>query len=161
MAHPGLALRTITWELIRDVLAGPCGLGSLGETEARELFNALAREVALVRQGDNADRLELRPELRRIVREDLTKDSKLAAKRMAIHTGAVAFYTQRGKPEDRAEEIYHRLAIGEDPGRRQTLADRDRAVLREPSVNYLEANAYFANRWASWPTISRSQSEPH
>ena len=114
IAHPGLALRKITWELIRDVLAGPCGLGALDESAARGVFDKLAKEVALVRRGRNTDELELRPELRRIVRDDLARDSRTTEKRMVIHGSAVAFYESRSELADRAEEIYHRLARGED-----------------------------------------------
>jgi hypothetical protein len=148
LAHPGLALRVITWELIRDVLAMPCGLGTIDEAEARELFDALAREVALVRQGADSSHLELRPDLRRIVREDLARDTRLTDQRLKIHAAAVAFYSDRPLVADRAEEIYHRLALGEDPqevdkrwltGIEQFLRD---AVGELPP----RSNAYLANR---------------
>jgi hypothetical protein len=148
VAYPGLVLRRITWELIRDVLAGPCGLAPIDEHDARSLFEKLAEEVALVRWGDNPDELELRPELRRIVREDFTMDQKSEAQRVEIHTAAVAFYSRRESPQDRAEEIYHRLALGQDPdlvdrrwlsGVEQFLWD---AVGELPPAG----NAYLANR---------------
>lgn len=147
LAHPGLALRVITWELIRDVLAVPCGLGTIDEATAKDLFDALAKEVAVVKQGDD-DHLELRPELRRIVREDLAMDTKLADQRMQIHAAAVNYYAPLPLPSDRAEEIYHRLALGEDPeevdkrwvtGIESYLRD---AVGELPS----RSNAYLANR---------------
>jgi hypothetical protein len=148
LAHPGLALRVITWELIRDVLAVPCGLGALDEASARDLFADLAKEVALVRHGANPDELELRPELRRIVRDDLARDAKLADQRMKIHEAAVVFYEGRPQLADRAEEIYHRLALGESPD------DVDKRWLTgiEPflrdAIGELPppANAYLANR---------------
>ncbi len=148
LAHPGLALRVITWELIRDVLSVPCGLGAIDEAEARELFNAMAKEVALVTQGADSSQLELRPELRRIVRDDLARDTRLTDQRMKIHAAAVAFYVNRPQLADRAEEIYHRLALGEDP------EDVDKRWLTgiEPllrdAVGELppRSNAYLANR---------------
>ena len=114
LAHPGLALRVITWELIRDVLAMPCGLGTIDETQARALFGAMAKEVALVTQGSDASQLELRPDLRRIVRDDLIRDTRLTDQRMRVHAAAVKFYQTRPQLADRAEEIYHRLALEED-----------------------------------------------
>ncbi|RXH25496.1 hypothetical protein XH84_31370 [Bradyrhizobium nanningense] len=48
LAHPGLALRTVTAELIRDVLAIPCGLGDIDIERARELLRALSKEAWLV-----------------------------------------------------------------------------------------------------------------
>jgi hypothetical protein len=148
LAHPGLALRVITWELIRDVLSVPCGLGILGEEEARELFVAMAGEVALVMQGADGEHLELRPELRRIVRDDLTRDTRLIDQRMEIHAAAVAFYETRPEPADRAEEIYHRLALGED----SLEVDRRWLTGIEPflrdAVGELppQSNAYLVNR---------------
>ncbi len=148
LAHPGLALRVITWELIRDVLAIPCGLGTIDETTARQLFDELAKEVALVKLGDNANHLELRPELRRIVREDLARDTKLADQRMQIHAAAVKYYAPRPLPSDRAEEIYHRLALDEDPEE----VDKRWITGIEPylrdAVGELppRSNAYLANR---------------
>jgi hypothetical protein len=148
LAHPGLALRVITWELIRDVLAAPCGLGTIDEAAARELFDALAKEVALVRQGTDPAHLELRPELRRIVREDMVRDTRQADQRMQIHTAAVAFYAPRPQLADRAEEIYHRLALGEDPAEvdKRWLTGIE-AFLRD-AVGELPpvSNAYLANR---------------
>ena len=148
LAHPGLALRVITWELIRDVLSIPCGLGTIDEAEARKLFDAMAKEVALVTLGADSSHLELRPELRRIVRGDLARDTRLTDQRMAIHAAAVAFYLIRPQLADRAEEIYHRLALGEDP------EDVDKRWLTgiEPflrdAVGELppRSNAYLANR---------------
>lgn len=115
IANPGLALRKITWELIRDVLAEPCKLGVIDEPAARVLFDKLAKEVALVRRGRKSDELELRPELRRIIRDDLARDTRREKQRIAIHAAAVEFYAMRSDIADRAEEIYHRLARGEDP----------------------------------------------
>ncbi|PWE77159.1 hypothetical protein XF30_10585 [Bradyrhizobium sp. SUTN9-2] len=48
LAHPGLALRTVTAELIRDVLAEPCGLGEIDMERAMELLRALSKEAWLV-----------------------------------------------------------------------------------------------------------------
>ncbi|TIL43281.1 MAG: hypothetical protein E5Y86_22830 [Mesorhizobium sp.] len=148
LAHPGLALRVITWELIRDVLAVPCGLGTIDEAAARELFDALAKEVALVRQGADPAQLELRPELRRIVREDMARDTKQADQRKQIHEAAVAYYEPGPQLADRAEEIYHRLALGEDPA----MVDKRWLTGVEPflrdAVGELPpgSNAYLANR---------------
>ncbi|MEQ1784167.1 MAG: AAA family ATPase, partial [Hyphomonadaceae bacterium] len=148
LAHPGLALRVITWELIRDVLSVPCGLGTIDEAEARKLFEAMAKEVALVMQGADSSHLELRPELRRIVRDDLTRDTRLNDQRVNIHAAAIAFYSIRPQLADRAEEIYHRLALDEDPEDvdKRWLSGIE-SFLRD-AVGELppRSNAYLANR---------------
>ena len=119
LAYPGLVLRKITKDLIKDVLAGPCNLKVDDDATADALFRKLTAEVALVRQGDSVDELELRPELRRIVIEDFKRDAVSHDRQQKIHQAAVTFYAARfarsSNPEDRAEEIYHRLALDEDP----------------------------------------------
>ena len=115
MAIPGLVLRYFTPELIEKVLAGPCELRIKDASEARALFDDLAREVAVVRQGDSLDMLALRPDLRRTVLDGFRQDAASAAKRQLIHEAAVAYFASRPGPENRAEEIYHRLWLDQDP----------------------------------------------
>jgi AAA ATPase domain/Trypsin-like peptidase domain/Effector-associated domain 1 len=119
LARPGLILRKITPDVIKDVLAGPCALNIPDRAAAEALFQKLSAEVALVRQGDGVDVLELRPELRRVVLEDFQQDTRSQDTQRLIHEGAVKFYADRfnqsSQPEDRAEEIYHRLALDQDP----------------------------------------------
>ncbi|MBY5974184.1 hypothetical protein KUV28_17640 [Ferrimonas balearica] len=69
LAHPGLVLRQISADLLRDVLAGPC-LGRspsdpLTEIEAERLIAALEEEYWLVEPDDQGFDLRHRPELRR------------------------------------------------------------------------------------------------
>ena len=48
LAHPGLVLRRVTPELVRSVLAGPCGLGAIDERQARQLPERLAMRYGSV-----------------------------------------------------------------------------------------------------------------
>ena len=159
IAVPGLIVRTLTWEVIKDVLAGPCGLSPLDDDAAKLLFQLLAAEVALVRQGDSQSVLELRPELRRIVLENLHKDLGSQDKQRLIHEAAVAFYARRfaarSQPEDRAEEIYHRLALDQDPREVDRLWIRGIDHLLETAVDDLSSERARSDwRPASgwWPT---------
>jgi hypothetical protein len=133
---------------LEQVEPAPCGLGRIDEVVARALFDAMAREIALVTQGADASQLTLRPDLRRVVRDDLARDSLLGEQRMRIHAAAVAFYAGRTQPADRAEEIYHRLALGEDPLEvdKRWLTGIE-SLLRD-AVGELppQGNAYLANR---------------
>jgi hypothetical protein len=115
LAVPGLVLRRITWRLIRDVLAAPCQIVVPDEPTARALFAELAAEVALVRQGSDPETLEVRPELRRAILDDLGHDPASATAIHAIHEAAVVFYAAGTSAAERAEEIYHRLALDQDP----------------------------------------------
>jgi hypothetical protein len=113
LAVPGLVLRYVTPELIRKVLAGPCKLGDVDGDRANTIFEKLGDEVALVVQGDRHQSLELRPELRRIVLDDLAVDVASEPQQRAIREAAVEFFA--GDPEHRAEELYHRLWLDHDP----------------------------------------------
>jgi hypothetical protein len=116
VAYPGILLRELTWQLIRDVLAKPCKLELADDAAARTLFDKLARETALVQQAKNrTDRVELRPELRRIVLEDLPTDVATQELQREIRERAVAFFETGKDVTDRAEELYHRLWLDQDP----------------------------------------------
>ncbi|MBY5482246.1 ATP-binding protein [Rhizobium leguminosarum] len=115
IAIPGLVLRYITPELIQRVLAGPCGVAVPNAKVAGELFDSLARETALVRQGQDLDRLAVRSDLRRTVLGGFRKDRSSTPTRLQIHTAAVSYFSEMAGPENRAEEIYHRLWLDEDP----------------------------------------------
>ena len=108
LAHPGLVLRRITAELIRKVLAVPCGIEVPDDERAKELFAALGREVALVvpeSDGSLAHRADLRPKML----EFIERDKPVQAEQ--ISTLAVEYYLNKERLEDRAEEIYHRLKL--------------------------------------------------
>ena len=115
LALPGLVLRYLTWELIRDVLARPCGVEVKDAAAARTLFDQLAKEIAVGSQSDDRTKLVLRAELRRTVLADFRKDVQTADRRRMIHEAAVDFYAPLPGPENRAEEIYHRLWLDQEP----------------------------------------------
>jgi hypothetical protein len=115
LAVPGLILRYLTWELIRDVLAGPLGIEIRDDAAAQSLFAELAKEIALVRQGDDAAKLVVRPELRRTILQNFRKDAGSTDRRRLVHEAAVTFFSRGVTQADRAEEIYHRLWLDQDP----------------------------------------------
>ena len=112
LANPGLVLRRITPDLILHVLAEPCQLDVHSEAEARELFDELRREVSLV-TAVHGGVLEHRQDLRRLMLELLESDEPRKVR--TIRELAVAWYESRAPaPAVRAEEIYHRLSLGQD-----------------------------------------------
>lgn len=115
LAIPGLILRFVTPDLIRRVLAGPCKVRVDSDVAARDLFDKLGAEIALVRQAEGPDKLSLRPELRRTVLHNLRQDRSSDEQRKRIHEAAVAYYAGRKGKENRAEEIYHRLWLNQSP----------------------------------------------
>uniref|UniRef100_A0AAU2JVZ4 KAP family NTPase n=1 Tax=Streptomyces sp. NBC_00049 TaxID=2903617 RepID=A0AAU2JVZ4_9ACTN len=111
LAQAGLALRTITPGLIREVLAAPCGLRVDSDDEAGRLFERLSR-LGLV-ESAGAGTVRHRPDLRAITlrladraRPDLMR---------AVGRLAVTYYAAREGPRARAEEIYHLLRLNTGP----------------------------------------------
>jgi cellulose synthase operon protein C len=113
LAHPGLVVRRITPEVLQDVLAGPCGVVVETREEAARLFEALRREVTLVRPAEGGA-LEHRSDVRRVMLPLLRRTRPEAV--LAINQAAVAYYERRRGVINRAEEIYHRLALGQPAG---------------------------------------------
>ena len=120
LAHPGLVLRRITPEIIQDVLAGPCEVHVPDRATADVLFAKLSHEVVLVTERMPGVLIH-RPDLRTVMLEALRRDQP--ARVRDIHERAVTYYAARtsNTPEERAEEIYHRLSIGLD---RQVVESR-------------------------------------
>ncbi|HTE18208.1 MAG TPA: hypothetical protein VK689_07485, partial [Armatimonadota bacterium] len=92
LAHPGLVLRRITPQLIREVLQGPCGVPVENDARAQELFAAMRGEVALV-SVDADGALRHRPDVRRTMLKLLERDKPEQAEE--INRLAVEFYSRR------------------------------------------------------------------
>jgi len=112
LAYPGLILRRIRADVILKVLNEPCGLGLTTMEEAEDVFQALRRETALV-TSDSADgSLVHRADVRRMTLKFFIQ--RLPAQVEQIRRAAVQFYsTQTGDWRSKAEELYHRLQLGE------------------------------------------------
>ena len=111
LAHPGLALRRVSKELIREVLAGPCDLGVLDDQVAEKLFLLLAKEVWLVEQQWPV--LVHRPELRTAMLRSMRGDPTRSEDLKNVHRAAASWYASRpgGDELDRAEALYHGLMV--------------------------------------------------
>ncbi|MEV5973416.1 trypsin-like peptidase domain-containing protein [Streptomyces sp. NPDC051921] len=118
LVQAGLALRVITPELVRDVLAGPAGLGDLSTADAGRLFGRLVSRLDLM-ESAGPQAIRHRPDLRSIMLR-LSDEARTDLMR-AVDARAVAHYAARDTLRDRAEEIYHRLRLGENP---RTVEDR-------------------------------------
>jgi hypothetical protein len=110
LAHPGLVLRRITPELIMNVLQKPCGIVVNDPADAQRLFEELRRVVSLVTIAEDGS-LHHRSDLRRVMLKLLERDKPEQVE--AIDRAAVEHYKAFSDPVSRAEEIYHRLRLGE------------------------------------------------
>jgi hypothetical protein len=111
LAHPGMVLRRVTPDVILEVLAPLCLPMVKDLDEATLLFEELRREHALVLVGDDGA-LVYRPEIRRAMIRLLQQDRYGDVR--ALHRAAIKFYQAGDDVTARAEEIYHRLVLGED-----------------------------------------------
>lgn len=107
LAHPGLALRYVTPQLIREVLAGPCGIGEIDTDRAKQLFDLLSEEVWLVES--RGDLLVHRPEVRRTMLKMMRADPEMAARVHAVHVAAVKWFQGEDTPNS-VELLYHQIA---------------------------------------------------
>ncbi|MDZ4688918.1 MAG: ATP-binding protein [Planctomycetaceae bacterium] len=107
LAYPGLVVRRLDPDVIREVLAGPCGL-DLTQRGEHTIFSELAKEVALVENDPGDYSVRHRADVRRVMLEDLLEHVAPATVD-AIDQAAIDFYKTKNGPISRAEEIYHRL----------------------------------------------------
>lgn len=112
LAHPGMVLRRVTPDAIREVLSGPCEIDVPSDTAARHLFDELRREHALVRLEDAAT-LQYRPEIRQPMLRLLEREKPAQVRQ--IHLRAADFWARHDGAGARAEELYHRLALDAEP----------------------------------------------
>ena len=111
LAHPGLVLRRITPEVIRHVLAVPCGI-PLADLDEQDLFDRLAAEPMLVDRPEPGV-LEHRQDVRAVMLPQILRDTKVDA--TAVQLAAIAYYAGRSDTASRVEELYHRLLLGQEP----------------------------------------------
>jgi hypothetical protein len=110
LAHPGLVLRRVTADIIKGVLAEPCGVEVEDDAAARRLFDRLRQQVSLVAPAEPGA-LRHRPDVRRIMLPLILSDPKKPSRE--IQERAVAYYEPQEGTAARAEEIYHRLILGQ------------------------------------------------
>lgn len=107
---PGIVVRKITPEIIKEVLAIPCNLGNLDDNLARILYDKLSQEVFLLEEFN--DELYFRRDLRESIMNLINR--QFGKKVKQIHDYAIAYYENKTDPSDRAEYLYHRLMRGDD-----------------------------------------------
>lgn len=127
LAYPGLVLRVITSEVLTQILAKPCGVAIASRNDADQLLKTMRAQLTtiLIPSASDDRALVHRPDMRAILLQDLSAksdgDKDVASKLNDIHEAAIEFYAKRDGVTNRAEELYHRLALGVD---RDVLASR-------------------------------------
>lgn len=142
LAHPGMVLRKVTAELILKVLAPVCQIKVSRLPQAKKLFDELQKEHALVQLGE-FNTLKYRPEIREIMVK-LLKQDKWEEVRL-LHQGAISYYFKQEGPDARAEEMYHRLALGTD--KPQTLNERWTSGIEQSTASSLSEYSDSMKAW--------------
>lgn len=122
IAHPGLAVRRVTPEVIERVLAGPC---KLDPRKSAEIFGRLLAELSLFELDESDGSLRHRQDVRQIMLRSINSDRDRAVVVTQIHELAVGYYAAGTGPVAAAEELYHRLARDEEPRSLDPLWDPD------------------------------------
>jgi hypothetical protein len=114
VAHPGLVVRRITPEIIREVLAGPCGIAPVSVQEAARIFGALRDEATLCVQSRDEDHaLVHREDVRAIMLPAIRRDRPATTR--AIHQAAAYYYqTHLSGHLPIREKLYHLLMLDSD-----------------------------------------------
>lgn len=134
VAYPGLVLRRINAEIILWVLNEPCDLGVRTLDQAQELFNEIRREAALVTTDDEDGDLVHRADLRRVMLKLLIQAEPVRVEK--IRRAAVEWYSAQSGRRARAEEIYHRLHLGERIKAESLLDNEVRASIQAVVVEF-------------------------
>lgn len=146
IANPGLTVRRITPEVIKDVLAEPCGLGKIDDRRAAELFEALRSEASLVAPVPGEEAVVHRTDVRRAMLPLLSRDNGEAVAK--IHRRAIRYYDAREGEANRIEELYHRLVLGQSTATLNRNWDADAGRQLDTAMDEFPeaAQAYLADK---------------
>lgn len=112
LAHPGMVLRRIDPMIILEVLAPVCLPQLRSFEEAVAVFEELKREHTLVWVDTRDDALVYRADIRSALLRLLERDRLPEVRR--LRRAAIAYYEKQEGDIARGEELFHRLALGED-----------------------------------------------
>jgi hypothetical protein len=106
LAAPGLLLRLVSPDLIRLVLAGPCGLGTISAARSSELYGKLKKTWLVDEPGESFSRH--RDDLRRQMVSAITAESPQKAN--DLHRAAASFYLAGPPGSDPAMSFWKNLS---------------------------------------------------
>ena len=125
LAYPGLVLRYVTVDLIRNVLGPALEMPPFDEAGAKQAFDALASANWLV--SLDGDKVWHRSDLRRSTLKAMLSAERDNAKKISDH--AIKYFEAQTDVASQAEAVYHRLLWVDDPeeGDRFQLSELKRA----------------------------------
>jgi hypothetical protein len=111
LALYSLVLRRLSVDLLAQILARPCDVAIRSTEHAERLFVDVRRSLLLARVSTDGS-LHHPLDVRRTVLEFLRHEDRERVD--AIHESAVEYYSHASDAGSRAEELYHRLSLGEE-----------------------------------------------
>lgn len=144
VASPGLVLRRVNARIIFEVLNEPCALGLTSIEDANVVFEELRRETSLVSVDDADGDLVHRQDLRQVMLKLLVTSAPAQVE--SIRRRAIDWYSHQTGRRAKAEEIYHRLHLGEWVDEREL---RDREVRSSVGAALVEFPAAVQRRLAT------------
>lgn len=140
IAVPGMLVRAVTPDVVKYILAEPCGLGDIDDEQAKYIFKELKKEVALITRTADDFVIVFRQDVR-IACESMVLEKYPEASRK-IKNNAIQFYEtimSEKRPELEAEYYYHVLKSGEIPKSfDRTTYHRLRNYLESSSIEFPE-----------------------
>lgn len=127
LADPGLVVRRITKDVIREVMTrGTDEQWVVDDAEAQSIFEAFQREVSLIENDGDAlrHRQDVRAEMLPLIR----RRNPDAFQR--LHALAYGYFRAKGDPASAEEAIYHGLWLGRPLDEVDALFPRGRVGLR-------------------------------
>ena len=110
LAHPGLIVRRINADVIRNVLAPTLGLGSISQERANDLLHQLATHHWLVERDASApEYLKHRSDMRTLLLPLLYTSSPKQAAR--VDAAALRWFAATPHPWAQVEAVYHQLQL--------------------------------------------------
>jgi hypothetical protein len=127
IVHPGLVVRRINAEVIRDVIVPKLGLKPVSEAASEALWRDLERLDWLVEPDPNSPKF-LRPRgyLRPVLLPLIYKDQPVSSGK--IDAAAAAWFARRPEPWCQIEASYHRLQMMRRQPSSPPLVERDIAL---------------------------------
>jgi len=120
IAVPGMLVRAVSPEIIKQVLAGPTKLGNIDHKKAGIIYKELKKEVALISGSSSRNEFSFRQDLRMVCEEMILRNYPKESKK--IRTNAIAYYAKYDTIKDKvkkqkfkAEYYFHLMKSGKIP----------------------------------------------
>jgi hypothetical protein len=119
VAHPGLVLRVITPELLREVICPACGIVDAKPETISALFERLSTQMWLVEPVPRKNAVRHRPDVRRLMLPMMAGDSSGQSQQIrtridGVHRRAAVWFDKQTNDSDApVEALYHRAFLSD------------------------------------------------